>query len=77
MVTFDLAPEEILHVGDSLIYDGKAVDIGMKFCHIINPEDLLAKLKKRNLLMRNQIQHFANTFTNLKEAKFNIADYSS
>ncbi|CAH7774746.1 putative orotate phosphoribosyltransferase [Enterobacteria phage ECGD1] [Escherichia phage vB_Eco_PATM] len=26
--------------------------------------------------MRNQIQHFANTFTNLKEAKFNIADYS-
>lgn len=40
----ELSNYEILHIGDSEIYDGKCVDLGFKFCHIKNPEDLLNKL---------------------------------
>lgn len=42
----DLANYEVLHIGDSEIFDGKCVDLGFKFCHIKNPEDLLNKLEK-------------------------------
>lgn len=42
---------EILHVGDNLICDGKCVDVGMQFCYVSSPEDLLNKLKNGNLLM--------------------------
>lgn len=40
----NLANYEILHIGDSKVFDGKCVDLGFKFCHINNPEDLLNKL---------------------------------
>lgn len=45
----DLAAEEVLHIGDSKIFDGRCVDIGFNFCHINNPEDLLNKLKNGDL----------------------------
>lgn len=41
--------EEVLHVGDSEIFDGKCVDIGFNFCKIDNPEHLLNKLKNGEL----------------------------
>ena len=46
----EICNDEILHVGDSEIFDGKCVDIGFKFCHIKNPEDLLNKLNKGELI---------------------------
>lgn len=42
--------EEILHVGDSEIFDSKCVDIGFNFCKIDNPEHLLNKLKNGELI---------------------------
>lgn len=45
-----LAGREVLHVGDSEEYDGKCVDIGFNFCHIKNPNDLLDKLNKGELV---------------------------
>lgn len=45
-----LLGEEVLHVGDSEEYDGKCVDIGFNFCHIKNPNDLLDKLSKGELV---------------------------
>lgn len=42
----ELSNFEILHVGDSEIFDGKCVDLGFKFCHVKNPQDLLDKLEK-------------------------------
>lgn len=45
----DINAEEILHVGDSEIFDGKCVDIGFNFCKIDNPEHLLNKLKNGEL----------------------------
>ena len=45
-----LANYEILHMGDSEIYDGKCVDLGFKFCHVKNPQDLLEKLEKGEII---------------------------
>lgn len=45
-----LANYEILHIGDSEIYDGKCVDLGFKFCHVKNPQDLLEKLEKGEII---------------------------
>lgn len=45
-----LRKDEILHVGDSKIFDGKCVDAGFKFCHIKNPQDLLEKLEKGEII---------------------------
>ena len=46
----DLCPDEILHVGDNLICDGKCVDFGMQFCYVSSPQDLLNKLKQGALI---------------------------
>lgn len=46
----DIATDEVLHVGDSKIFDGKCVDYGFNFCHINNPQDLLNKLEKGELI---------------------------
>lgn len=46
----DLEAEEVLHIGDSEIFDGKCVDIGFNFCHIKNPQDLLEKLEKGEII---------------------------
>lgn len=46
----ELLPSEILHVGDNLICDGKCVDVGMQFCYVSSPEDLLNKLKTGELI---------------------------
>ncbi|XKX17614.1 hydrolase [Klebsiella phage phi1_175008] len=45
-----LANYEILHIGDSEIYDGKCVDLGFKFCHVKNPQDLLEKFEKGEII---------------------------
>lgn len=45
-----LKAEEILHVGDSEEFDGKCVDIGINFCQIKNPNDLLEKLKRGEIV---------------------------
>ena len=45
-----LANYEILHVGDSEVFDGKCVDIGFNFCKIDNPDHLLNKLKNGELI---------------------------
>lgn len=45
-----LLGQEVLHVGDSEEYDGKCVDLGFNFCHIKNPNDLLDKLAKGELV---------------------------
>lgn len=45
-----LQPEEVLHIGDSEIFDGKCVDYGFNFCHIKNPQDLLDKLNKGEII---------------------------
>lgn len=46
----DLATDEVLHFGDSKIFDGKCVDYGFNFCHIKNPQDLLEKLEKGEII---------------------------
>lgn len=46
----DLANYEVLHVGDSQVFDGGCVDIGFNFCHVSNPQDLLEKLKKGEII---------------------------
>nr|DAY73602.1 MAG TPA: putative hydrolase [Caudoviricetes sp.] len=46
----ELSNYEILHVGDSEIFDGKCVDLGFKFCHVKNPQDLLEKLEKGEII---------------------------
>lgn len=46
----DLDTSEVLHVGDNLICDGKCVDFGMQFCHVSNPQDLLNKILKGELI---------------------------
>lgn len=46
----DCSFDEILHVGDNLICDGKCVDVGMQFCYVSSPEDLLNKLKTGELI---------------------------
>lgn len=45
-----LQAEEVLHIGDSEVFDGKCVDIGFNFCHIKNPQDLLEKLQKGEII---------------------------
>lgn len=47
---YDVNTEEVLHIGDNLICDGKCVDIGFNFCHISNPQDLLNKLEKGEII---------------------------
>lgn len=46
----DIATDEVLHVGDNKIFDGKCVDYGFNFCHIKNPQDLLEKLEKGEII---------------------------
>lgn len=48
--TLNLFPGQVLHVGDSEVFDGKCVDIGFNFCKIDNPEHLLNKLKNGELI---------------------------
>lgn len=44
-----LSNYEILHVGDSKIFDAPCTEMGFKFCHVENPQDLLEKLQKGEL----------------------------
>lgn len=46
----ELIAEEVLHIGDSKTFDGGCVDIGFNFCHIKNPQDLLEKLNKGEII---------------------------
>lgn len=46
----DIEREEILHVGDNLICDAECVDSGFEFGYVKDPDDLLEKLKKGELV---------------------------